>query len=209
MKYHLAKATAPRKHAIYSFFENVVHFDDNMTMKNEYFRFRNENEQKASSVERTSGRMYISLCHGRASRSPDDDQKQQTEPVVSGDEEQNVWKFITESKLTSFGFGVNQNYIHLRPQFASIREELQCNKTCPMNHEMYIGILRKAIRVHMATLRKKSVFLPARAHLVHCGILRNELITMKHIASILLYTDCTQFCILLVLCPFLCCSLLF
>ena len=133
--------------------------------------------------------LHLELCyHGNVSvaveESKDDD-----------DEKAKPSKFVTESKVTSFGFGVRQNYVFLKPMFQSLREEMQCCADGGVSHEIFLRILKKAIHTFGVMLKKGTNTMSSREYADEYGILRNQHVTMMHVMAMISYTDLSKFCI--------------
>ena len=126
------------------------------------------------------------------------DEKTNADGIGTSGDPNGCNKFVTDSELSDFGFGVHHNYIHMKPRFTSVREELLCNGKCPRSGETFMQILLKTIEKYDDVLRAYSIFVAAREHGAKHGILRNESITMKHVMAIILYTDLSEFSTLLI-----------
>ena len=188
---HLENASNSRKLSILSFFEGVMGCDnviqcDNLSL-----------DDASKAVHDALIDLYLTLCH-HDDEADDEVEKKQINDVVPSqprtpqdDADGKFWKYITEGNVTSYGFGVNHNYIHLSPRLTSIREELGYND----NGANFLKILKKAVQAFCVKLRGKSSALIAREYGAKHGILRNGNITMKHVFALLSYTDLTQFCI--------------
>ena len=192
-KYHLKDVSRPKQMALYSFFNDALHFADkwdvkalcrNAAVKKQAIQEHDDVESAGNMLNR----LYLELCHH--------DEKDSTEDSNDTTEDNgkvNMDKFVTKSDRTSYGFGVQQNYFHLKPRCTSIREELQCNEVSPVSDDVFMGILEKAVRAFCKKWKGGQFLNPAREHAAKHGILRNETVTVKHIAAVLSYTDLSEF----------------
>ena len=183
---------ASRKLSILSFFERVMGCDNAVQSDNLSL------DGAAKAVHDALMELYSTLCHRDGIANDENEEKemkeeepsQPIEPKASQDDDDGkFWKYVTEGNVTSYGFGVNHNYIHLSPRLTSIREELGYND----DGDKFLKILKKAIQTFCVKLRGNSIALVAKEYGAKHGILRNGNITMKHVFALLSYTDLTQF----------------
>ena len=221
-EYHLKSATEPRKQVIFSFFQNVLHYDDSVRTKTLCLECKQKKiENRSFTLDDSANelvhceldKVHLLLCHDGEIPDTEDEQEQKTEnsndekedgdhdddgdgdgdeakEEVGTESKRKLWKYVTGDKVTSYGFGINHNYIHLSPRFPSIRDELHFNNPGPQ----FLNILKKAIETVRVKLGTESSAMTAKEYSVKHGILRNEPITMRHVFSLLSYTDLTNFC---------------
>lgn len=134
-------------------------------------------------------RLHLEFCHHDEDETMVDTVDAPQANECNNVENAKINKFVTKSEHTEYGFGVQQNYIHLKPRCNSLREELQCNEALTVSSTIFMGILQKAVRVFCGNLKIK----PAREYAAKHGILTNDSVTVKHVVSVLSYTDLTKF----------------
>eukprot|EP01084_Bolivina_argentea_P112047 199855_1 len=111
---------------------------------------------------------------------------------------QNKEKYITDlSDINSgtYGFGIEHYYPHLSPKYASVHDELIFNKLCHLSEEQFQHALVKSIKLHdIATHTEYRNVLICKYFNKEYMIIRNELIGIRHILAIIIYTDFSHFC---------------
>ena len=183
-KYHLNDASPPKREAILSFFREAIGEEDN-GKKTE--RFLNH------PVDDELNQFRLELLNYDDTKDVEDDEQKSIEVTAAADgaEQQspNPWKFITETEdINEFAFGVEMNYISLKPQSKSIREELHAMGF----GNVFFNILAKAIKKYLKIRKNNGIFQVSREYAPKHGIVRNQFISMIHLVAVLLYTDCTE-----------------
>ena len=193
-KNHLKYTSHSRKLSILSFFERVMDCGNEIQSKNVDYDLCLDEAAKA--VHDALMKLQSRLCDNAEIVDDGKEEKEMKEEMPSqppappkDDDDRKFWKFITEGNVTSYGFGVNHNYIHLSPRLTSIREELGYSG----NGVKFLNILKKTVEAFCKKLRGQSSALFAKEYGAKHGILRNGNITMKHVFALLSYTDLTQF----------------
>ena len=188
-KYHLDNASAFRKEVILSFFRGAIG-DEDGDDKTERF-------PKEPAVDELN-HFRLRLLNRDDTKDDEDDEHKTIEVTSRADGAKkqcsNPWKFITENEATNeFAFGVEMNYISLKPKFKSIREELHA---IGFSH-VFFNNLAKAIEKYLAVRKNNCIFQVSREYAKKHGILRDQYISMIQLVAVLLYTDCSEFsCIL-------------
>lgn len=119
------------------------------------------------------------------------EQANEVTSLLSPQQEQalKMTKYVTETDtLTETGYGVEVNYIDLRPQYGSIREEIEGI----VDHKTFMSVLREAIEIQRKW-KEGQVGRRSREYSAKHGILRNECITIKHLVAILIYAKDNEF----------------
>ena len=98
-------------------------------------------------------------------------------------------------KANSYGFGIDHPHPHLQSVFSCIRDELLLNKLYPLKVSQFHQILIKAIKIHgVATSDTYKHDMICKYYNIEYNIKRNEPIGIRHILSLIVYTDITSFC---------------
>eukprot|EP01084_Bolivina_argentea_P200559 342949_1 len=94
-----------------------------------------------------------------------------------------------EKYVTEYGFGVGYEHSHLSGNFDSIRSELLYNALHSVENVTFQNLLIKAIKLQATALceYKDSLFCKYFNH--EYNIIRNESIGLRHILSVVIYTD--------------------
>ena len=106
---------------------------------------------------------------------------------------ENKEKFVTKISNDidishQYKFGVDHDYIYLKPNCKSLRHELKNDKT--INGDIFDELLIKAVK------KKKYIdYLRCTHYDNGYKIIRNEKISIRHILSICLYTGMSYICI--------------
>eukprot|EP01083_Nonionella_stella_P005178 15024_1 len=104
-------------------------------------------------------------------------------------------KFITEtSDKTKYGFGIEYSYIHLKPRFSCLRDELMQNTSHRITIQNYQNLLTKAIKKHRIALENDKLQLICKYFQFEYNIIRNQPIGIRHILAVIMYTDMSVFC---------------
>eukprot|EP01084_Bolivina_argentea_P011145 20824_1 len=109
---------------------------------------------------------------------------------------QNKTKYVTDlsdSKHANYGFGVDHRHPHLCPKFRSMHEELLFNTLCRLTYQQFINLLVKSIRLQPIATGPEYNYRCTHFNKEY-NIIRNQLIGLRHILSIVIYTDITDFC---------------
>eukprot|EP01084_Bolivina_argentea_P255644 430094_1 len=112
---------------------------------------------------------------------------QQTKPKYITNAIDNVSKFMTE-----YGFGMDYDYTHLTPKYKCLRDEIINNTIYVLRAHNFEECLMKAIKIKKIAI--KDYKLICTYYDPDYNIIRNSLIGTKHILSMIIYTDCTEFC---------------
>ena len=191
-RYHLEHefSSKPRQMAVHSFFESVLHFEDNQDKRLRYLQMtKAAMQQNCGRVDGLLHSLYLKLCH------TDDKavgiQASITQSADGGDSESD--EKVNIDKYVHYSFGVRPVYCSVSPKFDCTREEMQCNAECPESHTNFVSILKKAIQVFCDDAKRDSVFTVAQFYGSKHGILRNQTVTVKHVFSVLSYTDLSKF----------------
>eukprot|EP01084_Bolivina_argentea_P288252 494728_1 len=110
---------------------------------------------------------------------------------------QNKSKYISDlsANESGYGFGVDHCHPHLSPVHASIYDELLFNKLCALNEKQFQNLLTKAIKLHsIIKTDENNHGLICKYYHPQYNIIRNEIIGLRHICTIAIYTDMTNFC---------------
>eukprot|EP01083_Nonionella_stella_P012180 34559_1 len=107
-------------------------------------------------------------------------------------------KFVTDpSTISEYGFGVVHEYHQLKPKFSSLHDEIVDNHQCPLEETAFHSLLVKAIQKHKQEQSSDNWdgnILICKSFNPKYQIIRNEWIGIRHILSIVIYTDATTFC---------------
>eukprot|EP01083_Nonionella_stella_P287443 978433_1 len=111
---------------------------------------------------------------------------------------QNAEKYVTDladATVTNYGFGIDHAHPHLTPTHYSMRDELLFNALYCIKESVFQHLLIKAIKLHAIAIGEgyEDIWICKYFHPEY-NILRNEPIGLRHILSIIVYTDTTKFC---------------
>eukprot|EP01084_Bolivina_argentea_P008991 16828_1 len=109
---------------------------------------------------------------------------------------QNKNKYVTdlsESTVGSYGFGFEHQHPYLSPKYCSVRDELLCNSLFNIKDTVFRNLLTNAIKKHKIAMEHHEE-LQCTYFDSEYNILRNEFIGMRHIFSIITYSDIGKFC---------------
>eukprot|EP01083_Nonionella_stella_P205315 747771_1 len=110
----------------------------------------------------------------------------------------NKGKFMTdlsESDATSkYGFGIDHLYPYLTPKFDSIRDELLLNEMYCLSPSVFQRVVVQAIRCHKIAMDHYQNELICKHYHSQYNLIRNEIIGIRHIFSVMVYTNFSQFC---------------
>eukprot|EP01084_Bolivina_argentea_P309521 535397_1 len=130
--------------------------------------------------------------------SKDQDEKtdnETTDEVVSEwNESRNLDKFVTKIDNNQYGFGIEHSYHYLQPKYESIFDELVLNELCTLSRNNITNLLIKAIRKHKVALDEYKHQLICKHFKEHYNIIRNDPIGIRHIFSLITYTDMSDYC---------------
>eukprot|EP01084_Bolivina_argentea_P134095 236599_1 len=102
-------------------------------------------------------------------------------------------KYVTDtSNTTQYGFGIDHSYPHLKPLFSCIKEELTKNKQHRISPDIFDDLLIKALKHH--SIATNMYELKCIKFKEEYNIIRNTFIGIRHLLSILIYTDMSKFC---------------
>eukprot|EP01083_Nonionella_stella_P069118 184085_1 len=118
----------------------------------------------------------------------DNNEKKTPESIVNKD------KYVSDQ--SDFGFGVVHEYHLLKPIFNSLYDETVDNTQCQLEETTFHSALIKAIKMHKIALSNDDYrrVLICRTFNPKYQIIRNEFIGIRHILSIVIYTDISSFC---------------
>eukprot|EP01084_Bolivina_argentea_P082711 149758_1 len=106
---------------------------------------------------------------------------------------QNRDKFITDDS-NQYGFGIDHSHCHMNSYFSCVRDEIAHNGLCSLGQIVFSILLTKAIKVHHTAITEYKDTLKCKYFMNEFNILRNEAISIRHILSIVIYTDVSNFC---------------
>eukprot|EP01084_Bolivina_argentea_P088823 160360_1 len=108
-------------------------------------------------------------------------------------------KYVTEiinnndTKSAEYGFGVDHSYPHIEPRKnTNIRSELLFNGICKVRTDDFEDLLMRALKMQRIAVNEKKM--RCKHYETEYNIVRNEPIGIRHILSIIVYTDMTEFC---------------
>eukprot|EP01084_Bolivina_argentea_P003991 7563_1 len=100
-----------------------------------------------------------------------------------------------EKYVSDYGFGVGIEYPHILPKFDSIRDEMLYNSAWSIKDDQFQKLLIKAISLHKIAVSDENKFERiCKYYNNEYRLIRNEPIGIKHILSIIIYTNLTHFC---------------
>eukprot|EP01084_Bolivina_argentea_P257015 432915_1 len=101
-------------------------------------------------------------------------------------------KYVLE--LDQFEFGVEFYHPDLLPIYPSVWWELMFNNIYALTETLFYNSLTNAIGKHAIALDKYADVLYCKYYDERFNIIRNELIGIRHIFALVVYTDLTDFC---------------
>eukprot|EP01084_Bolivina_argentea_P180722 312218_1 len=111
---------------------------------------------------------------------------------------QNKGKYVTDlstSDDSNYKFGIDHSHPYLSPVYSSVHDELLCNNLSTLSSMQFTNLVVKSIKLHnIATGPQYKDELICKHFSKEYNILRNEKIGLRHILSIIIYTDCTKYC---------------
>eukprot|EP01084_Bolivina_argentea_P064295 117284_1 len=92
-----------------------------------------------------------------------------------------------------YGFGVDFSHPHLSPQYCSVADELLHNQQCSIDKKRFDLMLVKAINQQQIAQTAEDPLI-CKYFDKKYNILRNEHIGIRHVLSLVIYTDLSAFC---------------
>eukprot|EP01084_Bolivina_argentea_P253462 425744_1 len=112
-------------------------------------------------------------------------------------DKQKTSKYVTNgsSDETMYKLGIDMSHPHLKPKYSCLKDELLCNEFWPLTLQQFDRLLIKAINMHqIALIGDYKHELICKYYDYEYNIIRNDPIGIKHILSIIIYTDMSHFC---------------
>eukprot|EP01084_Bolivina_argentea_P108562 194021_1 len=110
----------------------------------------------------------------------------------------NTEKYVTElddSASGTYGFGVDFSHPYLSPVYASVYDELLCNRLRCLSENQFQNLITKSIKLHQIALSTEyKTELICKYYNELFNIIRNESIGLRHILVLVTYTDISEFC---------------
>eukprot|EP01084_Bolivina_argentea_P020913 38846_1 len=107
-------------------------------------------------------------------------------------------KYITDSaetNLAKYGFGFDFSHPYLSPIYFCLRDEVLCNILCKLSEEQFDYLMIKALNLHPIALGEDyKDELICKYYNSEYNIIRSDPIAIRHILSIIIYTDMSAFC---------------
>eukprot|EP01084_Bolivina_argentea_P130100 229697_1 len=128
---------------------------------------------------------------------PDEDEMENEEEKTSDpDIIPNKDKYVSDViQNKEFGYGVVHEYHQLKPKYSSLYDEMIQNNQYSIDEDTFVTILIKAIRKHEIALSNEyKDKLICKVYNRKYRMIRNQMIAIKHILSIIIYTDLSNFC---------------
>eukprot|EP01084_Bolivina_argentea_P251527 421873_1 len=114
------------------------------------------------------------------------------------DDINNQNKYVTESDesdVTNYGFGIEHSHQHMLPKYGSVYDELLLNAFCKLSDKSFNRLITKSIKKHqIAVGTEYKNHLRCKYYNKEYNIIRNELIGIRHIFAIIVYTDMSDYC---------------
>eukprot|EP01083_Nonionella_stella_P225979 802966_1 len=111
----------------------------------------------------------------------------------------NKHKYLSDLQESTFknnyGFGVDHQHPHLKPNRRCIRDELLWNSLYPIPADMFQRFLVKSLKKHRVALGDTyNKQLICKYYKKEFNLIRNEPIAIRHILALVVYSELTTFC---------------
>eukprot|EP01083_Nonionella_stella_P238569 835889_1 len=132
-----------------------------------------------------------------ASNDTDDELYDDDDDSLDDYHAQNKGKYtteLTESDTEKYGFGLDHSHPYLKPVYDSIHDEIVLNELHRLTPSHFHSLLIKAIKSHHVALEQYQSVLQCKYFQPEYNLIRNEPLGLRHILSIIMYTDISAFC---------------
>eukprot|EP01084_Bolivina_argentea_P310774 537813_1 len=190
LNHHIYHGNNQTKRNTFMFFKMVVHYNDrdicNSNKRHQVTTQQNNlNKLKSNNIQNEFDVMHSFLVHSNVIEMMKDSVSEFKHELHHD---------FDEDKYVSYSFGVQHKHPHLLHLFDCIRYELLYNSAVPLGDKTFQDSLIKAIDKRKYVLKGCGDTLLCKYFDAEYNIIRNEQIGIRHILSVIVYTDLSEFC---------------